>query len=98
MDRAGGDLNGLVHPQGAYREQRCARKDERKARPLPNRQVRFLQQALERAPRTAASWAQTLASLAMADSHGCGQRIEIDRPMRIGLQLEGPSGIGQLED
>jgi hypothetical protein len=92
------DLDGLVNPQRAHREERCARKDERQARPLPNRHVRFLQQALERAPWTAASWAQTLASLSMADSYGCRQRVEIDRPMRIALQLERPSGIGQLKD
>jgi hypothetical protein len=42
MGRAGGDLDGLIDPQGTHREQRCARKDERKARTLPNRQVRFL--------------------------------------------------------
>jgi hypothetical protein len=43
MGRAGGDLDGLVNPQSTHCEQRYARKDERKARALPNWQMRFLQ-------------------------------------------------------
>jgi hypothetical protein len=43
MHATGGDLDGFIDPEIADREQCQPRKDERKACPLSNRQVRFLQ-------------------------------------------------------
>src|SRR5262249_25266772 len=95
---AGPRLYRLIEPEVGDGEQPGAAVDERQPCALAQGQLRLAQEALQRSPRPAGSYAQPLAAAAPADREPGGKRGEIDRAVLIGLELDLPEVARQGTD
>ena len=86
-----------IDPQIAGGDEHTVAKQQRYARALGRRHARLLQQPLQRPPHTARVHPQTLTAPWPLDPKARTERIEIERAMCIGTQLERTAPVRQLE-